>query len=321
MQSVRNAFRKIYEPGTAFLLEGHENPTNLRRAIAYGGDIGGSLILAPLIAGAGASIGGALYNTAVPEPMEIPTQTLADLVSLGAMGYGGYRAFNRFNNAGGWSGLQGKFGRGESVGRETIVSPAPDASVPPPASTVAAHSSDFSAWDDPLPAPPFSGIPQPSPPPALAESIRHAIVVPSSQLQPPPPPAPTSMAPPLKRIDLPQTPPLPPPAPIFRTPPFEGIVLPQTPLPRSSPLVSPPPVPAPAPVVVPGGAATVSAQPVSPLLTAPTIPVASVEILPPDPSPPRSMKQADLNPARPPSISQEVWDMFTPEQQKEIAGI
>ena len=129
------------------------------------------------------------------------------------------------------------------------------------------------------------------------------------------------MAPPLKRIDLPQTPPLPPPAPIFRTPPFEGIVLPQTPLPRSSPLVSPPPVPAPAPVVVPGGAATVSAQPVSPLLTAPTIPVASVEILPPDPSPPRSMKQADSNLSRPSSIPQEVWDMFTPEQQKEIAGI
>ena len=123
MKAARNWTERIFEPGTTFLIR-DQGPgyqvSNSRRAAAYAGDIGGSMIVAPLLASTAMQIGGGLYNTAAPEALDIPAESLANLAALGAMGYGIHKGIARFHNAGGWPGLMGKF-----ADQATIVTPGP----------------------------------------------------------------------------------------------------------------------------------------------------------------------------------------------------
>ena len=138
----------LYEPGTQFYLRGNKiaDPNAGQQLAAWGGDLAGSVIAAPLVASTAAQIGAGLYNAAAPEALDIPGESLANLAALGAMGYGAYRGISRYNRIGKMAGLRERF-----ADRVPINTAAPAAAVAVPVATAAAAahrpSSDFPYFD------------------------------------------------------------------------------------------------------------------------------------------------------------------------------
>ena len=124
----------LYEPGTQFYLRGNNiaNPNAGQQLAAWGGDLAGSVIAAPLVASTAAQIGAGLYNAAAPEALDIPGESLANLAALGAMGYGAYRGISRYNRIGGMAGLRRKF-----ADQNPINTAAPAVAVAVPVTTTA----------------------------------------------------------------------------------------------------------------------------------------------------------------------------------------
>jgi len=246
-RTARNWTQRIFEPGTTFLIRDQvaQDPnfqiSNNRRAAAYAGDVGGSMIVAPLLASTAMQIGGGLYNTAAPEALDIPAESLANLAALGAMGYGIHRGITRFHNAGRWPGFMGKFADqatiatpGPKPGPDAepmpVTGPGPQGPVPggtPPIYPRSIIIEDGNPSVPPMSAmlPPLQGLDAPPPFVKMPD--------PSPRLDAPPPfprvdtPPPfVEMPPPFPQIDPPPFVEMPPPFPRVDTPPpFVGVVV------------------------------------------------------------------------------------------------